>query len=93
MKSKLLFISSLLFLIGFLSSCISNKKHIAAVDLLKAEADALLQQEVDLRDEKIENANQQITDLKLQLAERKGENNILVQLRDCLLYTSPSPRD
>jgi len=71
----------LLFIPLFCASCISKKKHLEALTLLQNQSDAQLRQEVELRDSKINIANKNIEDLRLQLAERKGENNILVDLR------------
>lgn len=71
----------LFFLPLFFVSCVSKKKHLEAINLLQSQSDAKLQQEVELRDSKINIANKNIEELRLQLAERKGENNILVSLR------------
>jgi len=81
---KNFFIRSFVFLSFslLLSSCISKKKHLAALELLKADQATVLQQEIDVRDIEIRKSKAEITDLNLQLAERKGENNILVQLRE-----------
>ncbi len=81
---KNFFLRSFIFLSFslLLTSCISKKKHLAALELLKADQATILQQEIDVRDIEIRKSKAQITDLNLQLAERKGENNILVQLRE-----------
>ncbi len=72
----------LILLFPFLCfSCLSKKKHLAAIDLQKSQSDAVLQQAIEIRDSKLNIANKNINDLELQLAERKGENNILVGLR------------
>ncbi|MEM9918067.1 MAG: OmpA family protein [Bacteroidota bacterium] len=57
----------------FLTSCVSNKKHLAAIDALKANHKS----EVDQWRSQVNAAKYEIEKLKLQLAERKGENNIL----------------
>ena len=70
-------------LLGFLllafifSSCVSNKKHKQAITALKTSHTA----EVNQWQNQLHNAQAEITELNLQLAERKGENNILVDLR------------
>lgn len=74
MKNLLL----LLTILFFLPSCISNKKHKAAIDLIKNQhvtEVAKLNNEISDRDEKIYG-------LELSLSERIGENNILLMLRD-----------
>lgn len=72
-QSLLLFFALLLF-----SACISNKKYQAAIELINNQH----QGEVALLQGKINNANGQIRDLELNIAERIGENNILLILRD-----------
>jgi len=67
--------------ICLLSGCISNKKHLLALEMQAKKEAALLEQETSLRDSKIRRAEESITDLNLQLAEAKGENNILLMLR------------
>jgi len=64
-----------------LPSCISNKKHLLALDTQTKRATAVLEQETSLRDSKIRRAEESITNLNLQLAEAKGENNVLLMLR------------
>jgi len=71
----------LLFSCAFFFGCISNKKHKEAINLLTSKQEATLQQEIDLRESKLNIANDNITSLNLQLAEAKGENNILLMLR------------
>ena len=72
-----------LFLCLF-SSCVSNKKHKEALQLLQTQQEALLKQEVDQRDAQINAGESQIRELQLQLAERKGENNALTAMQDKL---------
>ena len=81
MKKKFIPSFVLLSISLLATSCISKKKHLAALQLLKADQATILQQEIDIRDIEIRKSKAEITDLNLQLAERKGENNILVQLR------------
>jgi len=71
-------------LLCLFSSCVSNKKHKEALQLLQTQQDTLLKQEVDLRDTKINAGEKQIRELQLQLAERKGENNALTAMQDKL---------
>ena len=56
------------------SACISNKKHQAAVDLMQSQH----QTEVSLLQQEVDTAQAQIRRLELNVAERIGENNILV---------------
>ena len=94
MKPKLLPRFFLLFLIPlFFSACVSNKKHKAAITLLQSQHDAKLKEEIKVRDSKLNIANNKITDLNLQLAERKGENNILLLLRNELQDTIAKTRN
>lgn len=67
--------------IVFLTSCVSKKKHLLALDTQAQKDAALLEQEVSLRDSKLNRANATIEQLNLDLAEAKGENNILLMLR------------
>ncbi len=69
---------SFLLLFLFLSSCVSNKKHRAALDSLTTAHQAQVQQ----LEYQVDTSRAKIFDLQLQLAERKGENNVLVGLRD-----------
>jgi len=68
----------LLFTPLFFSACISNKKHLEAIDLSNAKH--LL--EVNNLQGEINTANEKIKQLELNVAERIGENNILLMLRD-----------
>jgi chemotaxis protein MotB len=61
-----------------LSSCISNKKHQAAIDLVTTEHQA----EVTELQGQINTDKSNIKELELNVAERIGENNILIMLRD-----------
>ncbi len=67
--------------VSLLGGCISNKKHLLALEMQAKKEAALLEQETSLRDSKIRRAEESITDLNLQLAEAKGENNVLLMLR------------
>ncbi len=74
----------IIFCVGavcLLGGCISNKKHLLALEMQAKKEAALLEQETSLRDSKIRRAEESITDLNLQLAEAKGENNVLLMLR------------
>ena len=75
---KIIFFFSVLC---FLTGCISNKKHLLALENQAKRGAAILEQETSLRDSKIRRAEESITNLNLQLAEAKGENNILIMLR------------
>lgn len=75
MKYQLPFFLSLALIF---SSCISNKKHQAAIDLINIEH----QTEVNSLQGKIDTAHLTINGLELNIAERIGENNILLMLRD-----------
>ncbi|MEM8907252.1 MAG: OmpA family protein [Bacteroidota bacterium] len=77
---KVHFLFSLLLSLLF-CACVSNKKHRAALQLQQYQSDSIFQHEVGLRDLQLEEANKNINGLQLQLAERKGENNILMALR------------
>lgn len=77
-KMRYLLLFSLALL---LTSCISNKKHRAAVEALNTQhADQVGALQVAL-----DTANQKITQRNLTIAERIGENNILLMLRDELI--------
>jgi len=67
--------------ICLLTGCISNKKHLLALKTQANKEAALLEQEVSLRDSKIRRGEESITKLNLELAEAKGENNVLLMLR------------
>ena len=67
-------------LLLFLSSCVSKKKHLLAMDM-EAKKALALEEEIALRDSQLKRGADQIIDLKLELAEAKGENNVLVMLR------------
>ncbi len=77
LKKNILFVGVICLLTG----CISNKKHLLALDTQAKKATILLEQETTLRDSKIRRAEESITNLNLQLAEAKGENNVLLMLR------------
>jgi len=76
-KKNILFVGAICLLTG----CISNKKHLLALETQTKKAAALLEQETSLRDSKIRRAEESIDNLNLQLAEAKGENNVLLMLR------------
>jgi chemotaxis protein MotB len=61
-----------------LSSCVSNKKHKAAIDLINTQH----QTEVTELQGQIDTDKNKIKELELNVAERIGENNILLMLRD-----------
>jgi len=65
----------------FLPGCISNKKHLLALETQAKRSTAILEQETSLRDSKIRLSEESISNLNLQLAEAKGENNVLLMLR------------
>ncbi|MEO1513897.1 MAG: OmpA family protein [Bacteroidota bacterium] len=67
-----------LWLMASLASCVSNKKHQAALDTLQVNHKA----ETDQWRTQVNAAKYEIEKLQLQLAERKGENNILQQNAD-----------
>jgi len=75
-----LFIFSLLFF-----SCVSKKKHLAAIETLKTTNEGIVDDWQNRYNEKrteLSNSEKKNRQLELDLAERKGENNILVGLRD-----------
>ena len=77
---------SVFILLGlFCSSCVSKKKHLAAIQSLRTTNENVVsdwQKKVIEKRGEVNAAQKEITSLQLQLAERKGENNILVQLRN-----------
>ena len=79
------FIFVFLLLGIFCSSCVSKKNHLATIQSLRTTNDNIVadwQSKVIEKRKEVNDANKEIESLQLQLAERKGENNILVQLRD-----------
>lgn len=80
MNKALLFLISILLL----SSCISTKKHELAIQTLEDKQSVLINQKTRQWEAQLNQANNQIEQLKLNLAERKGENNILVGDRKSL---------
>lgn len=70
----------ILLLFFFLSSCVSKKKHLEQVTLLKTQYET---QNNTLSIE-LDGARGEIDRLELQLAERKGENNALTAMQDKL---------
>jgi len=77
---KNLILLSFLFSIVF-CSCISNKKHLEAMQGLKMEKENFYTQEANKWARDLNQSQDSVTSLRLQLAERKGENNILTNLR------------
>ena len=77
LKKNIFFVAAVFLLTG----CISNKKHLLALETQAKKEAVILEQETTLRDSKIRRAEESITDLNLQLAEAKGENNVLLMLR------------
>jgi len=69
-----------LALVFFLTACVSNKKFLAETSQLKHEQDSLNAVHAN----QLELADYQLNDLKLQLAEKKGENNALEAMRQKL---------
>jgi hypothetical protein len=70
----------LFVIIGSFLGCISTKKHYEQIDILKANHKS----ELDKRDSEIATAIAKNERLNLQLAERQGEINILLNLRQLL---------
>ncbi|MEL6926434.1 MAG: hypothetical protein AAFO94_20490, partial [Bacteroidota bacterium] len=74
----------------FGESCISNKKHLAYINSLKTTHEQTLNNMTLQHNAQITEANDTIRDMSLRLAERKGENNILLmirkELRDSINY-------
>jgi len=66
--------------IFLLNACVSNKKFLAETSQLKHEQDSLNAVHAN----QLELADYQLNDLKLQLAEKKGENNALETMRQKL---------
>ncbi len=77
LKKNIFFVGAIFLLTG----CISNKKHLLALETQAKKEAAILEQETTLRDSKIRRAEESINNLNLQLAEAKGENNVLLMLR------------
>ncbi len=80
---KSLFVFLLLCFLG--SGCISKKKHQEALQALRVTNENVVtdwQNRYNERRAEVSRADQKIRELELNLAERKGENNILVKLRD-----------
>lgn len=65
------------FTLLLLSACVSKKKHLAALETIKTNH----QVEVNQWQTQLNTSQAEVSDLSLQLAERKGENNILIDLR------------
>ncbi len=64
-----------------MTSCMSKKKHIEAVQLLKMDHEKMYTSEADTWRRNLNEAQDEILALRLQLSEQKGENNVLVNLR------------
>jgi len=73
----------LVVLLGSFLGCISNKKHFEEIDILKANHKS----EIDESNSEIAVAKAKNERLNLQLAERKGEINILLNIRQELYDT------
>ncbi len=73
----------LFVIIGCSLGCISTKKHYEEIDILKANH----QSEIDKCNSEIDVSNAQNERLNLQLAERQGEINVLMNLRKELYDT------
>ena len=77
----------LIFLFSFIliSSCVSKKKHLATIQSLRTTNENVVndwQEKFNVKRRELDQANDSIKQLELNLAERKGENNILVSLRN-----------
>ncbi len=72
-----------LYLAFFLvfSSCVSKKKHLEAMQSLKMEQDSIYTSDANRWAGQLNTSEDSVTSLRLQLAERRGENNILISLR------------
>ena len=68
----------LLFALIYFSSCVSNKKHQATLDLRDSEHLAA----VNRYQAEIDSLKNKVYKLELNVAERIGENNILLVLRE-----------
>ncbi len=75
LKTKLLLSC---FAVLIFSACVSNKKHLAAIEVINSQH----QLQVAQLQEKIDTSANSIKELELNLAERIGENNILLILRN-----------
>ena len=78
---KKIFPILLTFLVIFSESCISNKKHAAFVNSLKETHEQTVNNMTLKYNRELAQANDTIRNMSLRLAERKGENNILVMIR------------
>lgn len=73
-------ISIFIFLLVFLSGCVSKKKHLEQVALLENQYAT----DTGQLTHKLDSTRGKINRLELQLAERKGENNALTAMQDKL---------
>ena len=75
-----------LFCFSFLlMACVGKKKHLGAIQVLKKEHQDTLSTVTNQLKKQLHHAQDSVSSLQLQLAERKGENNILTDLRYELL--------
>jgi chemotaxis protein MotB len=82
MKSTIyLFLASALLSSLLLSGCVSNKKHKEIISNLKNNYQSELDAQSESYSTQLSDARTNIRNLELNLAERKGENNILIMLR------------
>jgi len=75
----------IVMLLFILSGCVSKKKHLAAIQSLRATNEKVVddwQQKFNQKRRQLDSADTKIYNLELNLAERKGENNILIGLRN-----------
>lgn len=70
-----------LILSFLLTSCVGKKKHLTAIQLLKREHQDTLTTVTNLLKKQLRYSQDSISSLQLNLAERKGENNVLNTLR------------
>ncbi|MFK8008052.1 MAG: OmpA family protein [Saprospiraceae bacterium] len=69
----------------FLFGCVSKKKHLAAIQTMKTTNEGIVddwQKRYNEKQEELNASEEKGRQLELNLAERKGENNILVGLRN-----------
>lgn len=75
---------SIFLVIIFLTSCVGKKKHLEALQKIESSYQAELQETSTLLNRQLQATRDSNLQMRLQLAERKGENNALVAMQDKL---------
>lgn len=82
------YVKAVLIFLGFIifgSGCVAKKKHLAAIQTLKTTHEGVVdtwQTRYNEKRAELNASEEKARALELNLAERKGENNVLVSLRD-----------